>query len=149
MSINAIGATVTAVVAVVVGVTKFALGAWVVLVLLPFLVVLLLGIRRHFHDVADQVTVDPNDAAEHPDTFARGTRHELAIAVPTQHSPNQQKARGPRSRGGGIAGLQRRGRRLLLEGETGSPQYSHLAASGGSVRWGDFTLARWPGTRWA
>jgi len=81
MSINAVGAIVTAVVAVVVGVTKFALGAWVVLVLLPFLVVLLLGIRRHYHDVADQVTVDPNEGDEHPDTVARAFAHYLLIPV--------------------------------------------------------------------
>ena len=81
MSINAVGATVTAVVAIVVGVTKFALGAWVVLVLLPFLVVLLLGIRRHYHDVADQVTVDPNERDEHPDTVARAFAHYLLIPV--------------------------------------------------------------------
>jgi amino acid transporter len=81
MTINAIGATVTAVVAVVVGITKFALGAWVVLVLIPFLVMVLLGIRRHYHDVADQVSVDPNDRSEHPDVAAGRLVHYVLIPV--------------------------------------------------------------------
>ncbi|HET7767247.1 MAG TPA: APC family permease [Chloroflexota bacterium] len=81
MAVNATGAAVTAVVAVVVGATKFALGAWVVLVLIPVLVLGLLGIRRHYHDVADQVAVDPNDAREHPDTVAAQLAHYLLIPV--------------------------------------------------------------------
>jgi amino acid transporter len=81
MAINTVGAAVTAVVAVVVGVTKFALGAWVVLVLLPLLVFLLLGIRRHYHDVADQVTVDPNDKGEHPDGLASAFVHYMLVPV--------------------------------------------------------------------
>jgi hypothetical protein len=81
MGVNATGAGVTAVVAVVVGVTKFELGAWVVLVLIPLLVLLLLGIRRHYHDVADQVTVDPNDEREHPDTVAAQLVHYMLIPV--------------------------------------------------------------------
>ena len=81
LSVNALGATVTAVVAVVVAVTKFALGAWVVLVLIPFLVMVLLGIRRHYHDVAEQVTVDPNDRSLHPDQTARAFIHYVLIPV--------------------------------------------------------------------
>ena len=81
MSVNATGALVTGVVALVVGVTKFALGAWVVLVLIPALVGVLLAIRSHYHDVADQVTVDPNDEREHPDRVALQLVHYMLIPV--------------------------------------------------------------------
>jgi amino acid transporter len=45
---NGLGATATAVVTVVVGVAKFALGAWMVLALVPLLVAMMWGIRRHY-----------------------------------------------------------------------------------------------------
>ena len=80
--VNAAGAATTAVVAVVVGVTKFTQGAWVVLVLIPGLVVLLLGVRRHFNDIADHLTLDPNDPQEHPDHLRRRLHHYILIPVP-------------------------------------------------------------------
>jgi len=46
--INAVGATATAIVAMVVGITKFTHGAWIVVVLIPLLIVLLRGIHNHY-----------------------------------------------------------------------------------------------------
>jgi amino acid transporter len=46
--INAVGAVVTAVVLIVFVATKFTHGAWMVIVLLPILVLLLLGMKRHY-----------------------------------------------------------------------------------------------------
>ena len=54
-------------VAVVVGVTKFPLGAWMVLVLIPVLVVLLLGIRRRCRIAHDQLVVTDEDLRTRPD----------------------------------------------------------------------------------
>jgi len=48
-------------VAVAVGVAKFALGAWMVLLLVPVLVALMLGIRRHYRDVEDALTLQRPD----------------------------------------------------------------------------------------
>lgn len=50
--VNALGAAVTGVVALVVGVSKFALGAWMVLVLIPLLVWVMWKISRHYAGVA-------------------------------------------------------------------------------------------------
>ncbi|HEV2126962.1 MAG TPA: hypothetical protein VGW38_29805, partial [Chloroflexota bacterium] len=72
---------VTALVAVIVGVTKFALGAWVVLLLIPGVVLVLLSIRNHFFDVRDQLTIDPNDLSEHPDVLAPQFHHYILIPV--------------------------------------------------------------------
>jgi hypothetical protein len=47
-AINAIGATTTGAVAIFVGVSKLLLGAWMVLVLIPILIALMWGIRRHY-----------------------------------------------------------------------------------------------------
>jgi amino acid transporter len=57
--INGLGALTTAVVALVVGVSNFTSGAWLVIVLTPLMMLLLTGIRRHYRafDVALKPTV--------------------------------------------------------------------------------------------
>jgi amino acid transporter len=56
-AINATGAMLTAVVLVVLTLTKFSHGAWVVLVLIPALVMLFKGIHRHYARVAEQLSL--------------------------------------------------------------------------------------------
>jgi amino acid transporter len=56
--LNGTGAAVTGVVAVIIGVTKFTHGAWIVVVLLPCMIALFLTIRRHYDDVALQLSVE-------------------------------------------------------------------------------------------
>jgi len=62
LAFNGVGAIATAIVAVVVGVAKFALGAWMVLVLIPFLIAIMWGISRHYRSVRDALTLDRFDA---------------------------------------------------------------------------------------
>src|SRR6266511_1688769 len=50
-SVNGVGATATGVVAAVVIVTKFAAGAWIVIVAIPFLVLISYRIRRHYRGI--------------------------------------------------------------------------------------------------
>src|SRR5262249_21787509 len=59
--LNGLGAIATSVTLVVVAVTKFSHGAWMVLVILPLLVYLLLSIHRHYRSVADALTVEDLD----------------------------------------------------------------------------------------
>jgi amino acid transporter len=56
--LNAIGATTTGVVLLVIGVTKFADGAWIVMLLIPILVAGFLMVHRHYADVARQLSLD-------------------------------------------------------------------------------------------
>jgi amino acid transporter len=51
LAINGFGALTTGAVAVVVGGSNFLQGSWLVIVLVPLLVLLLLGIRRHYRTV--------------------------------------------------------------------------------------------------
>jgi len=55
--INGLGAILTAVVLVVLSVTKFTHGAWVVMVLIPLLVLLFRSIHGHYRSVADQLSL--------------------------------------------------------------------------------------------
>ena len=59
---NGVGAVATAAVAVVVGFAKFALGAWMVLVLIPILIAVMWGISRHYRSVGDALTLETPDA---------------------------------------------------------------------------------------
>src|SRR5690606_14348843 len=50
--LNGVGALATGAVALIVGISKFALGAWMVLVLIPLLVGMMWKIKRHYDHLA-------------------------------------------------------------------------------------------------
>jgi amino acid transporter len=58
-ALNGTGAVATGVVAIIVGVVKFALGAWMVLLLIPLLIGLMWAIGRHYASVEKALAVDP------------------------------------------------------------------------------------------
>jgi amino acid transporter len=57
--INGLGAATTAVVALVVGVSNFSSGAWLVIVLVPLMMLMLTGIRRHYRSFDSALQSDP------------------------------------------------------------------------------------------
>jgi amino acid transporter len=59
LAINAVGATATAVVTVVVVVSKFTEGAWIPTLIIPLLVLLFWGIHRHYQRVDDALACPP------------------------------------------------------------------------------------------
>ncbi|HWH97330.1 MAG TPA: APC family permease [Pseudolysinimonas sp.] len=56
--INLIGATMTFAVLVIVTITKFTHGAWIVFVVMPILWFLMLGVNRYYRDVDAEIAVD-------------------------------------------------------------------------------------------
>ncbi|SFL08927.1 APC family permease [Geodermatophilus ruber] len=56
--INAVGGSLTTVVLVIIVLTKFTHGAWLVLVAMPLLIVLMKAINRHYSNVAGQLVPD-------------------------------------------------------------------------------------------
>lgn len=58
--INALGAILTAIILLIVGITKFALGGWIVIVLIPTITTFFLFVHRHYTHVADQLRIVPN-----------------------------------------------------------------------------------------
>ncbi|HLJ32094.1 MAG TPA: APC family permease, partial [Ktedonobacteraceae bacterium] len=58
LAINALGALTTLVVALVIAFTKFLSGAWIVVILIPLLVIMFLGIHRHYMHVERERTTD-------------------------------------------------------------------------------------------
>ena len=74
-AINGIGCVTTAVVAVEVAASKFLLGAWVVLILIPVLMGVMVFIRRQYRSTAAQLSVQP-------DGVLPGPRREERVIVP-------------------------------------------------------------------
>jgi hypothetical protein len=68
MMLNAVGATATGLVDAIVIVTKFAEGAWLVMVAIPLLVLVFYGIRRHYRKTARRLAAGASAvaAATHP-----------------------------------------------------------------------------------
>lgn len=62
---NLVGAIVTAVVLLVVAVTKFTGGAWIVLLVLPILIWLATRIRKHYDNVAAALRMDLGNSPPH------------------------------------------------------------------------------------
>jgi amino acid transporter len=58
LGLNGLGAVATSVTLVVVAVTKFEGGAWMVLVTLPLLVLMLVGIHKHYRSVSDALVLE-------------------------------------------------------------------------------------------
>ena len=94
IAVSGRGAVATGGVAIVVGVTKFALGAWMVLVLIPLLVLLLLSIRRHYHLARDQLAVTE-----------RGPAHPPRPRPPPAAARRRHPRRRPQPGGGARRGL--------------------------------------------
>jgi amino acid transporter len=58
--INAVGATATGIVTLIVAITKFTSGAWVPIIVIPAIVLLFKGIHRHYMRVQAQLTIPPD-----------------------------------------------------------------------------------------
>jgi len=56
---SSVGAVATFIVALVVVVSKFAIGAWVIVVLIPLIVLAFKSVKRHYNHVAVRLRVDP------------------------------------------------------------------------------------------
>lgn len=71
--INSLGATFTMVVLVIVTITKFTHGAWLVFLAIPILAVFMMGVNRYYRDVEHETRVD--------DTIHFGSEGDLALVL--------------------------------------------------------------------
>jgi len=76
--INAVGATATFVVLVVLILTKFLHGAWIVVFLIPILVMMFRAIHRHYDEVAKQLTTEGLERL-------RPIKHEVIVPISGIH----------------------------------------------------------------
>lgn len=62
--INAIGAGTTGMVLIVVAVSKFTEGAWIVVVLIPLMLLAFRAVRKHYDYVAERLSLDQSEAVK-------------------------------------------------------------------------------------
>jgi amino acid transporter len=79
-TLNATGAVTTGVVSLIIAITKFTHGAWLVILLIPLVVLLLLTIRRHYDDVAYQLSLEGLEPEDPPPA-----RHHVIVLVGDVH----------------------------------------------------------------
>jgi hypothetical protein len=79
MTLNGLGAVLTALVTMVFAVTKFQEGAWVVLLVLPAFVFVFLAIRGHYRETADQLSL------QHYGAPPRSGRHRVILPISNVH----------------------------------------------------------------
>ncbi|WP_295014753.1 APC family permease [uncultured Microbacterium sp.] len=73
LAINSLGATLTIAVLVIVTITKFTHGAWMVFLAIPVLSLLMMGVKRYYRDVEHEIAVD--------DTTHFGSEGDVAIVL--------------------------------------------------------------------
>jgi amino acid transporter len=76
--VNGLGAIATFIVLIVLVITKFLHGAWIVVVLIPLLVAMFRAIHRHYLDVAVQLTTEGVEGL-------RPIRHEVVVPISGIH----------------------------------------------------------------
>ncbi|MCX6057124.1 MAG: APC family permease [Chloroflexi bacterium] len=80
MVVNGIGSLSTAIVMLVFAITKFREGAWVVILLIPFLVFVFFRIHYHYKDLAHDLSLE--DFSGNP---TRQARHRVIMAISGVH----------------------------------------------------------------
>ena len=76
--INIIGASMTAAVLIIVTITKFTHGAWIVFLVMPILWFLMLGVNRYYRDVDREIAVDADT------TFGATGDHAIVLVSRVQ-----------------------------------------------------------------
>ena len=71
--INSIGATMTVIVLIIVTITKFTHGAWLVFLMIPLLSFLMMGVYRYYRDVEHEIRMD--------DAIHFGSSGDIAIVL--------------------------------------------------------------------
>lgn len=79
--INGLGAIVTMAVVIVIAVTKFFMGAWIVFIAIPPMIFLMLKIKRHYIAVSKQLRIRP-EILENTDI--EGTTYKNMVIVPVE-----------------------------------------------------------------
>jgi amino acid transporter len=77
--VNGVGAVATLVVTLIVGITKFAIGAWVPIAVVPLIILLFKAIKRHYVGVSERLVIEPDEVPAPP------RRHTFVVLVGRVH----------------------------------------------------------------
>lgn len=62
--INGFGALVTFIIVIVIAITKFTMGAWIVVIVIPVMILLMLKVKRHYLALLKQLKITPEELKE-------------------------------------------------------------------------------------
>ena len=96
--VNGIGAVATAIATIIIASTKFAHGAWIVIVLIPLIIMMFRAIRSHYKAVADQVQLTRDARPPRP------RRNLILIPIGAVNKAVVRAVDYARSRGGEVRG---------------------------------------------
>ncbi|TCL76828.1 amino acid/polyamine/organocation transporter (APC superfamily) [Hydrogenispora ethanolica] len=100
-AVNGLGALVTLVTVLVIGVTKFLHGAWIIIVVIPFLMTVLLKIKRHYLAVAEQLRLSPEEL-EAIDFARESYRNHVIVPVASVNRASVRALRYARTISGNV-----------------------------------------------
>ncbi len=116
LALNGTGAILTGVAAIVLTVTKFTEGGWLIVVLLPLIAVLMSGVNRAYTRIGASLGVDRVPAQPHAEPDG-GRGSDRGGERPQQRSRlDRARARGPRDRRAGHRTRRRRGEPRIRRG---------------------------------
>jgi hypothetical protein len=75
-AVNGLGGIMTFVTVIIIAVTKFMMGAWIVILLIPLIILMMLRIRRHYSQVAQRLDI-PNENLGRINLEARYSHHVI------------------------------------------------------------------------
>jgi len=82
-TINAVGAVVTGIVVIIIGITKFSHGAWAVIVFIPFMIFIFKKINSHYKDMSEQLHLPIEDFDPTIATTFKVVRNMVIVPVAT------------------------------------------------------------------
>ncbi len=90
LAVNAVGATTTALVALILAFSGFTRGAWLVLIIVPVLVLMFLRVHKHYTNVSNQISLVDVD----PIMGRAAQQGGMIPSAPTAILPNEPTAAG-------------------------------------------------------
>lgn len=82
-TINAVGAAVTGIVVLIIGITKFSYGAWAVIIFIPFMIFIFKKIHSHYIDMSEQLHLPIEDFDPTIATTFKVGRNMVIVPVAT------------------------------------------------------------------
>lgn len=82
-TVNAVGAIVTGIVVLIIGITKFSHGAWAVIIFIPFMIFIFKKIRSHYNDMSEQLHLPMEDFDPTTATTLKIGRNVVIVPIAT------------------------------------------------------------------
>ncbi|MBB5337127.1 APC family permease [Pectinatus brassicae] len=79
--INTFGAIITSIVVLVIAISKFAYGAWIILLFIPFMIFIFKKIKEHYNDMAEQLHLPLEKMQPDIDSTIIGKKHIVLVPI--------------------------------------------------------------------